>query len=166
MLEILKYPDSRLNLIAQPVTKFYSDLKNLADQMLTTMYQSEGCGLAAIQLNIQQSIIVLDISHDCSVPQIFINPKITSETGTQTGDEGCLSFPGIRIKVTRPKELVVEYQDLSGDKHTLNADDFLAKCIHHECEHLSGQVFIKDLSRLKLHMALRKLEKHKKNYVE
>ncbi len=161
MLEVLKYPDPRLNLKAVPVTQFDSELKKQVDQMLATMYKEEGCGLASIQVNIQKSIVVLDVTNDYSNTQILINPQIVSESGSQTGEEGCLSFPGLRIKVTRPLELVVKAQDLRGEEFTIHAKDFLAKCIHHECEHLSGEVFIKNLSRLKLHLALKRLEKYK-----
>lgn len=166
MLEVLKYPDPRLLIKAQKVTKFDADLKKKVDQMLVTMYKEEGCGLASIQVNIQQSIVVLDVSQDYSDTKILINPEIIYQSGSQTGEEGCLSFPGLRIKVTRPLELTVKAQDLNGDEFTIDAKDFLAKCIHHECEHLNGEVFIKDLSRLKLHMALKRLEKYQKTHVE
>ncbi len=166
MLEILTYPDPRLNLIAKPVTEFNSKLKHIVDQMFAIMHQKEGCGLASIQVNIQKSIIVLDISRDYTDPKVLINTKILSASGSQNSEEGCLSFPGIRINVKRPKELVVQAQDIHGNTFTLEASDFLARCIHHECEHLAGEVFIKDLSRLKLHMALKKLEKHKKYHAE
>ena len=160
MLEVLKYPDPRLTIKAVPVTNFDFDLKKNVDQMLATMYKEEGCGLASVQVNIRQSIVVLDLP-DITNIQILINPQIVSESGSQTGEEGCLSFPGLRIKVTRPLELIVKAQDLNGEEFTIHAKDFLARCIHHECEHLNGEVFIKDLSRIKLHLALKRLEKHK-----
>lgn len=166
MLEVLKYPNPKLALRAQPVTQFDTDLRKTVEQMFATMYAEDGCGLAAIQVGIQQKIIVIDISNDGNEPLILINPEITSTSGSQTSDEGCLSFPGLRINVTRPLNLTVKAQDLDGKEFTLNATEFLAKCIDHECEHLDGQVFIKNLSRLKLHLALKKLERYKKNYVE
>lgn len=162
MLEILTYPDPRLNLKAQQVTKFDQDLKKTVDAMLATMYAAEGCGLASIQVNIQKSITVIDVSEDGSAPLILINPEIIATEGFQTSEEGCLSFPEIRIKVTRPQSLTVRAQDLHGETFTLDAHNFLAKCIDHECEHLSGQVFIKDLSRLKQNLILKKLAKYQK----
>jgi peptide deformylase len=90
---------------------------------------------------------------------VIINPKIINTSGTQTNQEGCLSFPGIRIKVTRPMNLDLEYQDLKGNTCHLSASGLLAQCIDHEYEHLNGQVFIKDLSRLKANLVLRKLKK-------
>jgi peptide deformylase len=164
MLEILTYPDPRLNLKAVPVTKFDAELKLLVDQMLETMYAAEGCGLASIQVNIQKSITVLDVSEDASNPVILINPEIIQTEGSQTSEEGCLSFPEIRIQVTRPQKLIVKAQDLTGKEFTLTATDFFAKAIHHECEHLAGEVFIKDQSRLKQNMILKKLEKIKKQH--
>lgn len=165
MLEILTYPDPRLNLKAKPVTKFDKDLKLIVDNMLATMYDAQGCGLASIQVNIQQSITVLDISEDGTNPIVLINPEITKINGTQTSDEGCLSFPDIRIKVTRPQSLIVKAQDINGKEFELEAEDFFAKAIHHECEHLDGQVFIKDLSRLKQSMILKKLKKYQNQYI-
>lgn len=166
MLEILTYPDPRLNLKATPVTKFDSELKKIVEQMLETMYDANGVGLASIQVNIQKSITVLDISPEANEPLILINPEIVSTHGTQTSDEGCLSFPDIRIKVTRPQSLVVKAQDVNGKEFSIEAQDFLAKAIHHECEHLNGDVFIKDLSRLKQNLILKKLNKYKRLYQE
>lgn len=164
MLEILKYPDPRLNLKANPVTKFDNELKEIVDKMFETMYAAEGCGLASIQVNIQQSITVIDISEEANEPLVLINPVITEEHGTQTSEEGCLSFPEIRIKVSRPEQIKVKAQDINGEEFTIEADGFLAKCIHHECEHLAGEVFIKDLSRLKQNLILKKLQKNYKQH--
>jgi peptide deformylase len=102
MLEVLKYPNPKLALRAQPVTQFDTDLRKTVEQMFATMYAEDGCGLAAIQVGIQQKIIVIDISNDGNEPLILINPEITSTSGSQTSDEGCLSFPGLRINVTTP----------------------------------------------------------------
>lgn len=164
MLEILTYPDPRLNLKAVPVSKFDSALKSIVDQMLETMYAAEGCGLASIQVNIPQSITVLDVSEDGSNPVILINPEIIQTEGLQTSEEGCLSFPDIRIQVSRPQTLMVKAQDLTGKEFTLTASDFFAKAIHHEYEHLLGQVFIKDQSRLKQNLILKKLQKLKNSH--
>lgn len=164
MLEILTYPDPRLNHKAIPVTKFDSHVKKIVDKMLATMYEAEGVGLASIQVNIQERITVIDISPEGNQPQILINPEIIFTNGFQTSDEGCLSFPEIRIKVTRPQSLIVKAQDLTGKEFTIEAQDFLAKAIHHECEHLDGEVFIKDLSRLKQNLIVKKLLKQKRIY--
>lgn len=165
MLEILTYPDPRLNLKAEPVSKFDADLKAIVESMFETMYDSDGCGLASIQVNIQKSITVIDISEEKDSPLVLINPIITHSEGRQTSNEGCLSFPDIRIKVTRPEKLSIKYQDINGKDLSLDADDFLAKCIHHELEHLDGNVFIKDLSRLRQNLILKKLAKLKKQSV-
>lgn len=162
MLEILTYPDPRLLLKAQAVTTFDQELADIVEQMAMTMYEANGCGLASIQVNIQKSITVIDVSTTGNELLVLINPVIISHSGTQTSMEGCLSFPELNIKVTRPLNLVVKAQDLNGKELQINACDFLAKCIHHELEHLDGQVFIKDLSRLKLNLALKKLEKTKR----
>lgn len=162
MLEILTYPDPRLNLKAEPVTKFDVDLKKLVDNMFATMYDADGAGLASIQVNIQKSITVIDVSEHRDEPLVLINPEITEIFGSQTSDEGCLSFPDVRIKVSRPQKLIVKAQDINGKEFTMEAEDFLAKCIHHECEHLDGQVFIKDLTRLRQNLILRRLQKLKK----
>lgn len=162
MLEILTYPDPRLLLKAQTVNTFDQELADTVEQMATTMYAANGCGLASIQVNIQKSITVIDVSPTGNDLLVLINPVIISHSGKQTGMEGCLSFPELSIKVTRPLNLVVKAQDLNGKEIEINASDFLAKCIHHELEHLDGQVFIKDLSRLKLNLALKKLEKTKR----
>lgn len=166
MLEILQYPDPRLNLKAEPVTVFDKELKSTVDKMFATMYHAEGVGLAAIQVNIQQSITVIDISENRDEPIVLINPEIFKTEGVQTSEEGCLSFPEIRIKVTRPQKLSVKAQDIHGKEFIIDAQDFFAKCIHHECEHLAGEVFIKDLSRLKQNLIIKKLQKQQRLYAE
>lgn len=160
MLHILTYPDPRLHLKAEPVVEFNAELKQIAKDMIATMYNSNGVGLASIQVNIQKALFIMDLSEEGNNPQVFVNPKIIKQEGSQTNKEGCLSFPDITIKVTRPKTIEVEYQDLNGNYHKQTGSDLFAQCVHHECEHLSGEVFIKDLSRLKLNMVLRKLKKH------
>lgn len=161
ILEILKYPDQRLMLKAQPVTEFDADLEQLSKDMLETMYSSNGCGLAAIQVNVQKQILTMDVSHDSNKPYVIINPKIIHQEGEQTCKEGCLSFPNLIIDVTRPKKLTIEYNNVKGELLTLEAEDFMAQCIHHEMEHLSGHIFIENLSKLKFQLALRKYSKVK-----
>jgi len=160
-LEILKYPDQRLKLEAKQVTEFDADLEKTANDMLKTMYFRSGCGLAAIQVNIQKQIFTMDISVDGNEPYVIINPKIINQEGEQTCKEGCLSFPNLVIEVTRPKKLTIEYNNTKGELLTLKAEDFMAQCIHHEMEHLAGHVFIENLSNLRLQLALRKYNKVK-----
>jgi len=160
-LEILKYPDQRLKFEAKQVTEFDENLKKLADDMLETMYFRNGCGLAAIQVNIQKQMFTMDISPDTNEPYVIINPKIISQEGEQTCQEGCLSFPNLIIEVTRPKKLTIEYNNVKGELLTLEAKDFMAQCIHHEMEHLSGHVFIENLSAIRRQLALRKYNKVK-----
>lgn len=162
-LEILKYPDPRLKLEAKQVTEFDTNLEQTANDMLETMYFKNGCGLAAIQVNIQKQMFTMDISYEANEPYVIINPKIISQEGEQTCKEGCLSFPNLVIEVTRPKKLTIEYNNLKGELLTLEAEDFMAQCIHHEMEHLQGHVFIENLSKLRLQLALRKYNKVKNN---
>lgn len=163
-LDVLVYPDQRLNLKAAPITEFNGKLKELANNMLHTMYSAQGIGLAAIQVNVQQDIFVMDLSKTQSEPIIFINPTIITHEETQKGPEGCLSFPGVFINVTRPKYLKVSAYDLNGNQFTMDMEDLAARCVHHEMEHLAGDVFIKDLSRLRQSLIIRKIEKYLKKH--
>tara|TARA_R110000868_G_scaffold86787_1_gene243288 strand:- start:6139 stop:6645 length:507 start_codon:yes stop_codon:yes gene_type:complete len=160
-LEVLKYPDPRLKLVAKDVTEFDSNLEKIANDMLETMYNNNGCGLAGIQVNIQKRIFTMDISYEANKPYVIINPKIIQQEGSQTNKEGCLSFPNLTIDVTRPQKLTIEYNNTKGELLTLEASNLMAQCIHHEMEHLAGHVFLDNLSKLKFQLALRKYKKVK-----
>ncbi len=159
LLNILTLPDKRLKTVAKPVVKVTQEIKQLANDMLETMYAAPGIGLAATQVNHHIQLVVMDISEDKNEPRIFINPKITARNGEQVHEEGCLSVPGIYADVKRAEEITVEYMDLDGQQQTLNADGLLAVCIQHEIDHLKGIVFLDHLSVLKRKMALKKLAK-------
>jgi peptide deformylase len=159
LLNILQYPDPKLRNKATPVTEFNADLlKNVAD-MFETMYEQQGIGLAAIQVNIPLRIIVIDISEDKSAPLCVINPEIITRNGTQDEMEGCLSFPGMFDKVERDMSVRLRAQDQHGKTYEMDADSLLAQCIQHEMDHLDGMLFIDHLSRLKQDRLRKKLEK-------
>lgn len=162
---ILTAPDPRLKEAAKDVVKVDGDIKKLAADMLDTMYDAEGIGLAATQIGVGLRVVVIDIAQkdDKKEPMVFINPKITwSSDETQKFQEGCLSVPDIWDEVERPVAIKAEYLDLDGKLQTLEADDLLADCLQHEIDHLNGTLFIDHLSRLKRSMAIKKLTKAKK----
>jgi peptide deformylase len=162
-LDILEFPDPRLRLVAQPVETFDADLKRLADDMLATMYDAPGIGLAATQVDVQKRLLVLDISETHDDPQVFINPEILESRGTEVCQEGCLSFPGVYADVERRDWIRVKAQDVTGKAFEFETDGLLAVCIQHEMDHLVGKVFVDYLSPLKRSLLLRKLEKQRRH---
>lgn len=150
ILSILRYPDKRLNKIAQPVKVFDAQLKKLVADMAETMYDAPGVGLAASQVDQHIRLVVIDVSDHGKQLQVFINPEIiwTSEERS-VYDEGCLSVPGIYDGVERPAQVKVRAQDVDGKPFELHADGLLAVCIQHELDHLEGIVFVEYLSPLK-----------------
>lgn len=159
LLQILQYPDPRLKLVAKPVGEFDAALESLYMDMLQTMYESDGVGLAATQVNVQQRIFTLDTSSTKDQPLCVVNPKILNNSGSVIWEEGCLSFPGVYAKVTRSAELSLEYYDIHGETQTLHAEGLLSVCIQHEIDHLDGITFFDHLSPLKRKMMRSKLEK-------
>lgn len=159
ILSILTLPDQRLKTIAKPVTVFDQVLVKLAEDMLETMYLAPGIGLAATQVDQHIQLVVIDVSEDNNEALVLVNPEIIEKNGIQTHEEGCLSVPGIYASVKRAEQVVVEYQDLQGEKHQLEATGLLAVCIQHELDHLQGIVFLDHLSVLKKKLAIKKLEK-------
>lgn len=159
ILNILKYPDERLHTVAKPVVKVDENIKNIVADMAETMYASKGIGLAATQVNIHQQIVVMDLSEERNDLRVFINAKITQQSGEQVYEEGCLSVPGVFDKVKRAAEITVEALDENGKPFTLNADGLLAVCIQHELDHLKGKVFVEYLSRLKQNRIISKMKK-------
>lgn len=157
LLDILTLPDTKLKTKAKAVSVFDSQLDQLCDDMLETMYAAPGIGLAATQVDVHQRVVVMDISEENDEPRIFINPEIIASEGTQTYEEGCLSVPGIYAKVKRAHSVTLKFQDTQGDSHQLEADGLLAVCIQHEIDHLKGIVFLDHLSTLKRKMAMKKL---------
>lgn len=169
ILEILTFPDPRLAKKSSPVTSFGPELKKICDDMLETMYDAPGIGLAAPQVDIHKQIVVIDIDYESSedeppvlsnkFPRIFINAKIVKKEGEQLMKEGCLSVPGEYEEVERAERITVEYQDSEGKKHSLEADGLLAVAIQHELDHLDGRLFIDRLSFVKSRSIKRRLKK-------
>ncbi|MEP1422649.1 MAG: peptide deformylase [Erythrobacter sp.] len=178
--EIIEVPDPRLKLVSEPVKpeEFNDELKQLADDMLETMYDAPGIGLAAIQVAVPKRLLVIDLQmpdeaadpiededgneHQPVIndPRVFVNPVITPETDEfSTFQEGCLSLPEVFADVDRPASCTVKYQDLEGAHHEENMTGMWATVIQHEMDHLEGIVFIDHLSRLKRNMMLKKLKK-------
>jgi peptide deformylase len=161
-LHILEFPDPRLRTIAKPVEQVDAALRQLADDMLETMYAAPGIGLAATQVNIHQRLLVLDVSEDHSRPMVFVNPEILRAEGHQVYQEGCLSVPGIFADVKRAESITVKALDRDGNPFELDADGLLAVCIQHEMDHLAGKVFVDYLSPLKRELVRKKLAKQRK----
>lgn len=159
LLEILHFPDPRLRTRAQPVEYVDGLIRNIVDDMLETMYAAPGIGLAATQVNIHQQIIVIDISTEKNAPLCLINPQIIEQQGQQSGEEGCLSVPGIFEPVERAAMITVRALNQEGQEFTLTAIDLLAVCIQHEMDHLQGKLFVDYLSPLKRQRIRKKLEK-------
>ena len=162
--KILTEPNKILRQVSLPVTKVERDEKLLMDDMLETMYNANGIGLAAIQIGIPKRIIVMDISKDKKIkkPLYFVNPIIKNKNSNySTYEEGCLSVPEQFAEVDRPSTCEVEYLDYNGKKNFLSATGLLATCIQHEMDHLEGILFIDYLSKLKKSMIVKKLSKQK-----
>ena len=163
---ILTEPNKLLRQISKPVEKVGDEERALMDDMLETMYEAPGIGLAAIQIGVPKRIIVIDISRDedKKEPRYFVNPIIKNRNKEKAKyEEGCLSVPDQFAEIERPNACEVEYLDYDGKKKLLKADGLLATCIQHEMDHLEGILFIDYLSRLKRSMIIKKLSKNKVN---
>ena len=163
--KILTEPDPFLRQKSKPVEKVDDSIRKVIDDMLETMYDAPGIGLAAIQIGIPKRIIVLDISKDPEKkePLYFVNPeKVYTSEDQATYEEGCLSVPGQFAEIDRPDECHIKYLDYNGDSKELKAEGLLATCIQHEIDHLEGILFIDYLSKLKRSMITKKLSKQKK----
>lgn len=161
-LTVLKYPDERLRKVAEPIATVDDALRATIDDMFETMYESQGVGLAATQVDFHKRLFVADCSEDQNEPLVFINPEITKADGHFTNDEGCLSFPGVYAKVERAERITVEALDRNGEKFSLDAEGLLAICIQHELDHLNGKLFVDYLSPLKQNRIRKKLEKEQR----
>lgn len=178
LLEIFKYPAPVLKKVAKPVTEFNEELRSIVKDMLFTMYHAPGIGLAAPQVGVSLRFFVIDIWYDREKvtlhdgteeyrlsnfqPKVFINPIFKSKEGEILYEEGCLSVPGIYEDVKRAELVTIEYQDLDGNKHTLEADELLSVCLQHENDHLDGVVFVERLSLLKRQLIIKKIQKKQK----
>ena len=150
ILPILCYPDPRLHTVAQPVQQVDDRVRQLVSDMLETMYDAHGIGLAATQVDVHERVVVIDVSEERNSPLVLVNPEIVWYSPEKhRGDEGCLSVPGIYDGVERADAVHVRALDAGGQLRTIEASDLLAVCIQHELDHLQGKVFVEYLSPLK-----------------
>lgn len=155
-------PDPVLRKISTPIERVDANLQKLADDMLETMYQAPGIGLAAIQVGEPLRLLVIDVAgkDEPKAPQVFINPEILRKSDEpNVYEEGCLSIPDYYAEVERPKRIRVSYLDRDGKKQECEADGLLATCLQHEIDHLDGVLFIDHISKLKRDMVIRKFKK-------
>lgn len=161
LLQILHYPDPVLSKKAAPVTEFDDALKQLAEDMVETMYAAPGIGLAAPQVGVSKRLVVIDCAPKDEEPQlvILVNPEICEAEGECFEEEGCLSVPEYYASVHRHSKVMVRYQDLTGHAHQAEASGLLAICCQHELDHLEGILFVDRLSPLKRSMFRKKWQK-------
>ena len=155
-------PDPVLRQVSKPVERVDAEVRKLAGDMLDTMYDAPGIGLAAIQVGLPLRMLVIDLSHEDEprAPQIFINPEIlSSSVERNVHEEGCLSIPDYYAEVERPAAIRVGYIDAEGERREIDAEGLLATCLQHEVDHLNGVLFIDHISRLKRDMVVKKFRK-------
>ena len=159
---ILIAPDPRLKAVSERVAAVNAEIRRLADDMLESMYASDGIGLAAIQIGVPKRVLVMDAAKKDrrKEPRVFVNPRIVwASDETAVCEEGCLSVPDIWEEVERPAQIRAQYLDLEGTSQAIEAEGLLATCLQHEIDHLEGILFVDHLSRLKRSMALKRLAK-------
>ena len=163
LLKILIFPDPRLRTVAKTVEVVDDSIKKLAQDMLETMYQGSGIGLAATQVNVHKRVIVLDISESKDKPLVLINPEIKKiiDPNKKIFSEGCLSVPGFYEELKRPSSVEISYHDIDGESKLLTANDLLAVVIQHEMDHLDGKMMVDFVSIIKREMIRKKLLKAK-----
>lgn len=161
LLEILHFPDPRLHLIAKKIECVDDDIRRLVSDMGYTMYENNGIGLAATQVNVQKRVIVIDLSGNDEPKNLiaFINPEILEKHGEVIGEEGCLSVPGIYEKVLRSERIKLRYLDIDGKTQEIYCTGLMSVCIQHEIDHLNGKVFVEYLSSLKQNFIKKKMKK-------
>lgn len=162
LLHILRYPDPRLRVISTPVEAVDDEIRQLLDDMLETMYEAPGIGLAAPQVDVAMRIIVVDVSPKADAPICLINPEIIERHGEGFLEEGCLSVPGYQENVKRARQIKVRALDRDGEPFELEADDLLSVCIQHEIDHLDGKLFVDYLSEVKRKRIQKKMEKQRR----
>ena len=161
-LTVLHFPDPRLRKKAKPAAAVDDGIKQLSQDMLETMYAENGIGLAASQVNVQQRVVVMDLSAERDTPVTLINPEIMETTGSEEMEEGCLSVPGFSDVVQRAEKISYRYLNLDGEVIEDKADGLRAVCIQHEIDHLDGKLFIDYLSPIKKQRIRKKIEKQNK----
>jgi len=160
-LSVLHFPDKRLHLKAHEVEVIDEGIQQLIKDMTETMYYYDGIGLAAIQVNVQKRIIIMDLSGNDEPKNlmVFINPEILSRIGKVISEEGCLSIPGIYVKVLRDEVIQFKYLDIQGQEHKVECKGLMAMCVQHEIDHLDGKVSVEYLSPLKQNLIKKKMKK-------
>ena len=162
-LTILRYPDPRLHTVAKPIDTVEARHRQLVDAMLKTMYEAEGIGLAATQVDVHERLVVIDVSEGRDEPLVLINPELVwTSPEKHINEEGCLSVPGIYDGVERYDAVHVRAMDGEGNIRVIEADDLLAVCIQHEMDHLMGKVFVEYLSPLKRNRIKTKMVKQQR----
>jgi peptide deformylase len=162
LLPILQYPDPRLRLRAAPVAAFDADLARLIDDLLETLYATQGIGLAAPQTGDRRQVVVIDLSGSASAPQVYVNPEILVSAVPGLVEESCLSVPGVVGNVVRATQVRVRARDRSGQAFERDLDGMHAVCLQHEMDHLEGKLFVDYLSDLKRERIRKKLDKDRK----
>ena len=158
-LKILIFPDPKLRKVARKIDKFDKSLEMLSKNMLKTMYEAEGIGLAATQVDIHIRLVVMDVSDERNVARVFVNPEYTIlDKSPFTYEEGCLSIPGFNEEISRPSKILLKWQDLQGNFHEEKPDGIFTVCAQHEIDHLDGKLFVDYLSPIKRDRIRKKLE--------
>ena len=158
-LKILIFPDPKLRKVAKKIDKFDKSLEMLSNNMLKTMYEAEGIGLAATQVDIHIRLVVMDLSEERNEPRVFVNPEYTIlDKSPFTYEEGCLSIPGFNEEISRPSKILLKWQDLQGNLHEEKPDGIFTVCAQHEIDHLDGKLFVDYLSPIKRDRIRKKLE--------
>ena len=158
-LKILIFPDPKLRKVAKKIDKFDKSLEMLSKNMLNTMYEAEGIGLAATQVDIHIRLVVMNLSEERNEPRVFVNPEYTIlDKSPFTYEEGCLSIPGFNEEISRPSKILLKWQDLQGNFHEEKPDGIFTVCAQHEIDHLDGKLFVDYLSPIKRDRIRKKLE--------
>lgn len=163
LLKILVFPDPRLRTLAEPIMDFDDSLKKLSEDMLETMYEGSGIGLAATQVNVHKRIIVVDISEEKNSPLILVNPTLKKIINSEkkSYSEGCLSVPGFYEELLRPSSVEINAYDINGDEVNIVTEGLLSVVIQHEMDHLDGKMMVDFISNIKREMIRKKLLKSK-----
>ena len=158
-LKILIFPDPKLRKVAKKIDKFDKSLEMLSKNMLKTMYEAEGIGLAATQVDIHIRLVVMDLSEERNEPRVFVNPEYKIlDKSPFTYEEGCLSIPGFNEEISRPSKILLKWQDLQGNFHEEKPDGIFTVCAQHEIDHLDGKLFVDYLSPINRDRIRKKLE--------
>lgn len=161
ILDVVYYGDSRLEKVSEPVSEVTPEIKKLARDMFETMYYTSGVGLSAPQIGVNKRLLVVDVSggEDRSKQLVFVNPVVIESGGSQTGSEGCLSFPGLFASVTRPNYTKIRGLNLEGKEVEVEATELLARALLHEIDHLDGILFIQRMKKADREVIVRKMKK-------